>query len=101
MGGGAEVSHFHTSEVQGSAAMAALESISGLETFVRALIADRKTHAEVSLELKRRFPSLSRGLSSRSIKRFCLARGIHATSRLSDSALDRVVCTSIQKVQVQ
>jgi len=78
--------------------MAVLESLHGVECFVRSMIIDGKTHAEVSSELKRRLPTLSRGLSSRSVRRFCLAHRIQATSRLSDSALDRLIFTSVQRV---
>ena len=62
------------------------------------VLVDNRSHLYVSEALKAKFPDISRGLSSRSIRRYCAANGIHRTSRLPEDALDRVVRTSIQKV---
>ena len=79
--------------------MSYLDSIPGSKQLVRYMVeVDRKTYKEVSLEMKRLFPSY-RGLSSRSVRRFCSAHGICATSRLTNSMLDRLVCSAVQKVQ--
>ena len=81
--------------------MAVLETIPGAEDYVRKrIVEDRATHQVVSEELKLLHPWISRGLSSRSIRRFCEAHDFHATSRLVDSQLDMVVKTSIHKVSL-
>ena len=54
------------------------------------VITQRKTHSEVSLLLKERFPD-KKGLSSRSVRRFCLKNGIHLHNRLSNDELEQ--CT--------
>ena len=51
--------------------------------FVRDLVVMQgKTHSQVSLLLQEAYPG-KRGLSSRSVRRFCLKNGIHAQNRLS------------------
>ena len=47
-----------------------------------------KTHSEVSLLLKEAYPD-RRGLSLRSVRRFCLKNGIHAQNRLSNDELEQ------------
>ena len=47
------------------------------------VITQRKTHSEVSLLLKERFPG-KEGPSSKSVRRFCLENGIHLHNRLSN-----------------
>ena len=54
------------------------------------VITQRKTHSEVSLLLKERFPD-KKGLSSRSVRRFCLKNRIHLHNRLSNNELEQ--CT--------
>ena len=81
--------------------MAVMATIPGIEDYVRKrIVEDRATHKVVSEELKRMYPSVSRGLSSRSIRRFCETRDIHASSRLSDTQLDIVMRTNIHKVSL-
>ena len=75
----------------------ALAALPGVEDFIKKVIIERKSYKSVSEELRVANPSM-RGLSSRSIRRFCTEHGIHATSRLTDSHLDRVVATSVAKV---
>ena len=78
--------------------MATMESISGIEDWlVQKIISEQQSYEHVSKELQEIYPNL-RGLSSRSIRRFCENNGIHATSRLTDSQLDRVVASSAFKV---
>ncbi len=80
---------------------AALETIPGAENYIRKrIVEDRATHKVVSEELKLLYPWLSRGLSRRSIRRFCEVHDFHATSRLADTQLDMVVRTSIHKVSL-
>lgn len=79
-------------------AMAIVESIPGISDLLQLkVVEERKTHECISQELKALYPGTS-GLSSRSIRRFCERHNIHATSRLIDSELDRVVSSSNGKV---
>lgn len=79
--------------------MATVEAIPGIESFVRSrIVHERKTHQQVSDELIRSNPGM-KGLSTRSVRRFCEKFGIHASSRLSNSELDRVVSSSVSKVR--
>ena len=75
--------------------MALLDTIPGVEDFIRGRVRQRATHKEISNELKVVYPGVSRGLS---VRRFCQANDIHAYSRLSDVELDKVVKTSAYKV---
>ena len=79
--------------------MAALESIVGIVGILKEkVIGERKSYARVSEELKGSYPLLARGLSARSVRRFCSVHAIHVSSRLSDADLDRVVSCSVAKV---
>lgn len=78
--------------------MAALDSISGIrDLMVQKIIAEKQSYEYVSKELQELYPNV-RGLSSRSVRRFCSRHGIHATSHLTDSQLDRVVASNASKV---
>ena len=51
--------------------------------FVKDLVVTQRiTHSEVRLLLKEAYPD-RRGLSLRSVRRFCLKNGIHTQNRLS------------------
>lgn len=81
--------------------MATLATLPGIEDFMKQkVVVERQSYESVSDELRRTNPSM-RGLSSRSIRRFCAERGIRATSRLNDAQLDKVVATSVAKVHWQ
>lgn len=54
------------------------------------VVTQGKTHSEVSLLLKEAFPD-KRGLSSRSVRRFCSENGIHLQNRMSNDELEQ--CT--------
>ena len=54
------------------------------------VITQRKTHSEVSLLLKERFPD-KKGFSSRSVRRFCFENGINLHNRLLNDELEQ--CT--------
>ena len=77
--------------------MALLDTIPGVD-FIRDKIEQGATHKALGDELKALYPLISRGLSYRSVRRFCEAHDIHSSSRLSDVQLDTVVKTSIHKV---
>ena len=80
--------------------MHALESIVGIVGIMRTkVIEEQKSYATVSEELKRSYPTVTRGLSARSVRHFCKAHNIQAYSRLSDMQLDRVVRSSVARVK--
>ena len=79
--------------------MAFLSTIPEIEALLhRKVVVERKSVEIISLELQEAYPHITCGLASRSVRRFCSERGIHATSRLTDVALDRVVATSVSKI---
>ena len=68
--------------------------------FVRDLVVTRgKTHSQVSLLLQEAYPG-KRGLSSRSVRRFCLKNGIHAQNRLSNEELKHYTKEVVARVGV-
>jgi len=69
----------------------------GLLTFIRRRIEGGDTHKSLAEELRLLFPGV-RGISARSVKRFCAEHNLHATSRLSDNAVDVIVAYGIGKV---
>ena len=75
--------------------MAALE---GLEDYVREKIEkEGMTHYQLSLRLRELYPGV-RGLSVRSLERFCACKSIRKTSRPSTQQLDEAVCGAIAQV---
>lgn len=80
--------------------MAAIERIDGIESFMRERIEiEKRSYEDISKELQEAHPT-ARGLSARSVRRFCAEYGIHKTSRLPDHVLDRVVASSVAKVSL-
>ena len=80
-------------------AVKTLDSIDGIESLLRKKVQDeRKSYKTTAAELRNKYPHLTRGLSARSIRRFCKGRDIHPSSRLTASQLDRVVSSSVSKV---
>ena len=68
--------------------------------FVRDLVVtQRKTHLQVSLLLQEAYPG-KRGLSSRSVRRFCLKNGIHAQNRLSNEELEHYTKQVVARVGI-
>ena len=61
------------------------------------VVTQGKTHSEVSLLLEEAFPD-KRGLSSRSVRKFCFENGIHLQNRLSNDELEE--CTKDVVAQV-
>ena len=82
--------------------MSALSTLPNVEHFIRQrIVIERKTYQDISDERGDELTTLNpgmRGISSRSVRRFCHEHNIYGTSRLSDFQLDRAVWTSIQKV---
>ena len=80
--------------------MATLSAIQGLkDDMYRKVVIERKTYDEISRELQCCYPTL-RGISARSVRRYCSINGIQRTSRMGDHELHRVVATSISKVRI-
>ena len=78
--------------------MSALEEIAGIAAVVRQMVeVERKSHEKVSEELMVRF-SGKKGLSSRSVRRFCSEHDIHGISRLEQPELSQVVATAVDQV---
>ena len=78
--------------------MAALEDIDGIQSYIQhAKEVERKTNAQISAELQQTFPTM-RGLSQRSVERFCADHKIAATSRLDAQSLSRVVKSAVSEV---
>ena len=82
-------------------AMATIAELLGMYTYMKGLVVEeRRTYRDISTELRRSYPMIWRGLSERSIARFCERYNIHATSCIPDQALDTVVRSSVAKVRV-
>ena len=66
----------------------------------RELIKDGTTYKQIVEKLRYLFPGLrgSRGISVRSVRRYCAAQNLHATSRLSNKDLDVLVAFGIGTV---
>ena len=80
--------------------MAGLVTIPGAYALIRELVVeDRRSQKEISDGLRRRYPTV-RGLSSRSVRRFCETHDIHCTSRLSDLELDTYIRNGVARVSV-
>jgi hypothetical protein len=79
--------------------MATLESIAAAGSLVKKLVLEEnRSHSDVSEVLKAVFPTVTRGLSWRSVRRYCERNNIHRTSRLHGDVVDRLVLTNVQKV---
>ena len=63
------------------------------------VVTQQKTHSEVSLLLKEAYPD-RRGLSSRSVRRFCLKNGIQAQNRLSNDELEQCTKEVVARVGI-
>ena len=68
-----------------------------LEDEIRQRVEEGQTHNQISQFLQTVLPS-QRGLSSRSVRRFCAERGIRYRSGLSDTQLDHIVSSRVSRV---
>jgi hypothetical protein len=75
--------------------MAALEELVSLERII--LLLQSHTFEEVSQILQHDFPDI-RGLSVKSLKRFCQRHGIKKRGLVSDNELDEIVASSVRQV---
>ena len=64
---------------------------------LQSLIDRGMSYEEISHFLCTRHPSISRGLSARSIRRFCASRGI---SKRKETELDHIISQSISEVSL-
>ena len=67
------------------------------EREIRLRISRGQTHQEISDFLVSVLPS-HRGLSPRSVRRFCAQRGIHYRSCLNNTQLDRLISSTVRRV---
>ena len=80
--------------------MASFSTLTGLEDFVRESRLKGKTYDDISVSLRTLYPR-QRGFSARTIRRFCKESGIHRTSRLPSTDLNRVVATAVSQVRIR
>ena len=66
---------------------------------MKKIVEDNLTYEELSIILKQMFPN-NKGLSVRSLQRYCSSENIHRTSRLNDLDLNDVVLTSVLQVSI-
>ena len=70
----------------------------GLKAFIHyKIIEEGITFEDLSVLLKQLYPNY-KGLSVRSLQRFCKQEDIHKTSRIEDAMLDDVVKESVEQV---
>ena len=63
------------------------------------VVTQQKTNSEISLLLKEAYPG-RRGLSLRSVRRFCFKNGIHAQSCLSNDELEQCTKEVVARVGI-
>ena len=81
--------------------MATIAELPEIYAYMKTMVVEeRRTYKDISIELRRSYPTIQRGLSERSVARFCENYNIHATSRIPDPALDTVIMSSVAKVSV-
>ena len=70
----------------------------GVEDFVREQVAkNRWTYGRVSSFLKET-TGVTKGVSGRSVRRFCALKGIKRSSRINDQELDKTVVQAVSLV---
>jgi len=75
-----------------------LDEVVGLKSFIQVkLVEERLTYQELSKVLQEMFPG-QKGLSTRTLQRYCSCEGIQKTSKLSDNDLDRAIKEAISEV---
>ena len=66
--------------------------------YVKDLVVNKKkTHSQVSLLLQEAFPG-KRGLSKRSVRRFCCENNVHSQQLVSQDDLEQCARTVVAKV---
>lgn len=70
------------------------------ETHIRHLVEnDNKTHKQIGAWLNERFPG-SRGISERSVRRYCAKHNINSRDSISTDALKQVVSSAVREVRL-
>ena len=77
--------------------MSTLESLAFAEPLIRDRVRRGYSHQAIAQELQQQCPSI-RGLSTRSVRRFCSTNEIHHSSRLSANEVDNVVEQYVARV---
>ena len=78
--------------------MCTIDKFDDMESFIRYKIeVENCSQKELSALLQQSFPGM-KGLSVRSLQRFCSSQDIHRTSRLEEDELDQVVEESVNQV---
>lgn len=77
--------------------MASLEELDVFD-LVRRRVSGGSTHRAIAGELRRLFPNVRRGISPRSVRRFCARHHLHSTSRLPSEAVDILVAYGVGMV---
>ena len=70
------------------------------EDFVRKRVEEGNSHAVISEELQTMFPGL-RGLSERSVRRFCTDRRLSRRCSLTKEKLERCVSDAVSEVSTK
>ena len=79
-----------------SGKMSGIESLNCVD-YIKERVKNKGTHKEIASDLQQLFPN-SRGLSERSVRRFCSLKGIHYASRLSAPEVNEVVESAVSQV---
>ena len=74
-----------------------MASLQFADTFIRDQISSGRSYDFIATELQQGYP-YARGLSTRSVRRYCNDRGICRTSRLTSSEVDDVVERAVSLV---
>jgi len=75
----------------------ALETFVSVDYIIKLIQDDKKTLREVRQVLEQVFPG-TRGISERSVRRFCAKHDIHSTDQISSKDLDSVVSSAVAEV---
>ena len=67
------------------------------ELFIKRCVEKGETYSTISLRLKSMLPR-TRGLSERSVRRFCKKLNIHPYSHLSNGQLDSITAAAVRSV---
>ena len=78
------------------ASLALMENVS--KGFVKKLLYEGKSHEQISEILKATYPSIVRGLSVRSVRRFCSMNNIH---RCKNSRLYEIIEECVSEVSAR
>ena len=86
---------YNTMTLLGGSVLANLDC----EDYICQRIQSGATHSRISIELQQLYPGI-RGLSSRSVRRFCSERGIHYSSGFTNSQVENLVEQSVAQVTI-